>query len=147
MGETETQLKKLIISKYGSLKTFTDKISMPWTTLDSILKRGIDKANITNILKITFELGLDTEKLALGVFEQKNSKEIQNIDAPTMSFDEDLSEEEFRIVEAYRETDTVTREMVRRCLGLFTPEETERDVDRIVEEYLKDDSTPEILAK
>lgn len=58
-----------------------------------------------------------------------------------------LSENEKLIIEAYREADTITRDMVRRCLGLFTPEETERDVDRIVEEYLKNDSAPEILAK
>ena len=39
---------------------------MPWTTLDSILKRGIANSNITNVLKITRELGLDAEKLVDG---------------------------------------------------------------------------------
>lgn len=47
MGETEQKLKELIISKYGSLNKFCEAINMPWTTLDSILKRGISKANIT----------------------------------------------------------------------------------------------------
>ena len=40
---------------------------MPWTTLDSILKRGIANSNITNVLKITRELGLDSEKLVDGI--------------------------------------------------------------------------------
>lgn len=66
MEETELKLKELIISKYGSLKKFCEKIDMPWTTLDSILKRGISNSNITNVLKITRELGLDTESLASG---------------------------------------------------------------------------------
>ena len=66
MNELELKLKALIIEKYGSLKKFSDTINMPWTTLDSILKRGVANSNITNVLKITRELGLDTEKLVDG---------------------------------------------------------------------------------
>lgn len=66
MNELESNLKALIIQKYGSLKKFTEIIDMPWTTLDSILKRGIANSNITNVLKITRELGLDAEALVDG---------------------------------------------------------------------------------
>lgn len=66
MNELEAHLKALIIEEYGSLKKFTEIIDMPWTTLDSILKRGIANSNITNVLKITRELGLDAEKLVDG---------------------------------------------------------------------------------
>lgn len=66
MNELESNLKALIIQKYGSLKKFTEVIDMPWTTLDSILKRGVANSNITNVLKITRELGLDVEKLVDG---------------------------------------------------------------------------------
>lgn len=66
MNELETKLKALIIDEYGSLKKFTEIIDMPWTTLDSILKRGVANSNITNVLKITRELGLDAEKLVEG---------------------------------------------------------------------------------
>lgn len=76
MNELESQLKQMIIDKYGSLKRFSDTINMPWTTLDSILKRGIANSNITNVLKITKELGLDTEKLVDGEL-------VQNISSPT----------------------------------------------------------------
>lgn len=44
---------------------------MPWTTLDSILKRGVSKANISNIMKITQELNIDTESLAVGLIAPK----------------------------------------------------------------------------
>ena len=60
------ELKELILEKYGSLAEFCKKIDLPWTTLDSILKRGVDKANIKNILKITTELRIDVERLADG---------------------------------------------------------------------------------
>ena len=46
---------------------------MPWTTLDSILKRGIANSNITNVIKITKELGIDTESLASGIIVNSNS--------------------------------------------------------------------------
>ncbi len=66
MNNVEMELRNLILSKYGSLSDFCKKIDIPWTTLDSILKRGVEKANIKNILKITTELGLDVESLASG---------------------------------------------------------------------------------
>ena len=66
MNNVEMELKQLILSKYGSLSDFCKKIGLPWTTLDSILKRGVEKANIKNILKITTELGIDVESLAAG---------------------------------------------------------------------------------
>ena len=66
MNELESNLKALIIDKYGSMKKFSETIDMPQTTLDSILKRGIANSNISNVLKITRELNLDTEKLADG---------------------------------------------------------------------------------
>ncbi|OUO25980.1 hypothetical protein [Eubacterium sp. An3] len=73
MNELESQLRQMIINKYGSLKKFSDTINMPWTTLDSILKRGIANSNITNVLKITRELGLDAEKLVDGELFQNVS--------------------------------------------------------------------------
>lgn len=66
MNELESQLKEMIINNYGSLKKFTEIIDMPWTTLDSILKRGVANSNITNVLKITRELRIDAEKLVDG---------------------------------------------------------------------------------
>lgn len=74
MNKLELNLKTLIIQEYGSLKKFTEIIDMPWTTLDSILKRGVANSNITNVLKITRELGLDAERLVDGEI-YKNSPE------------------------------------------------------------------------
>ena len=100
MKTIELQLKELIISKYGSLKAFTDTIDMPWTTLDSILKRGIDKANITNILKITAELNLDTEQLALGTLQYKDILEVDTIAAH--HDEEDWTEDELKEIEDFK---------------------------------------------
>lgn len=67
MEATELKLKEMIIDRYGSLKKFCEIIDMPWTTLDSILKRGVANSNITNVMKITKELKIDTESLASGI--------------------------------------------------------------------------------
>lgn len=72
MEGLELQLKEMIIEKYGSLSKFCEKIGMPWTTLNSILNRGVSKSNIANILKITKELNVDTELLASGTIIEFN---------------------------------------------------------------------------
>ena len=74
MSETETKIREMIIERYGSLKKFCEIIDMPWTTLDSILKRGIANSNITNVMKITKELGIDTESLASGIIKESSAK-------------------------------------------------------------------------
>lgn len=66
MDTAENRIKEMIVNKYGSLKKFCEIIDMPWTTLDSILKRGFSNSNITNVLKISHELKVDTESLASG---------------------------------------------------------------------------------
>ena len=74
MSETEAKIREMIIERYGSLKKFCEVIDMPCTTLDSILKRGITNSNITNVMKITKELGVDTESLASGIIVDSSAK-------------------------------------------------------------------------
>ncbi|WP_238905666.1 hypothetical protein [Clostridium sp. YIM B02506] len=71
MENVEESLKELILSRYKSLREFTLKIEMPYSTLDTILKRGVDKANIINILRICDELNISADKLANGFIESK----------------------------------------------------------------------------
>lgn len=66
MEDLEKKLKEIIIFKYGSLNKFAEKIEMPWTTLDSVLKRGINKSNISNVIKICQALNISTDELAKG---------------------------------------------------------------------------------
>lgn len=99
MNELETNLKSLIIEKYGSLKKFTETINMPWTTLDSILKRGVANSNITNVLKITHELGLNAEKLVDGEICY-NSPSVSTIAAHKDG--ENFTPEELKKIEEYK---------------------------------------------
>ena len=101
MNELDSNLKALIIQEYGSLKKFTEIIDMPWTTLNSILNRGVANSNITNVLKITRELGLDAEKLVDGEI-------CKSVSAPPTTlaahFDgEEYTEEELKEIKQFAE--------------------------------------------
>lgn len=104
MEATEMKIREMIIARYGSLKKFCEIIQMPWTTLDSILKRGFANSNITNVMKITKELGIDTESLALGEIIDSNAKSIPYTSNIAAHFDgDDFTEEEMEDILAYAE--------------------------------------------
>ena len=60
----EEKLKELILSKYGTVKDFANLTDLPYGTVDTILRRGIHKASVTNIIKICQTLGISTDELA-----------------------------------------------------------------------------------
>lgn len=67
----EDEVKAIIISRYVSLRQFANEIDIPYTTLQSIFNRGLDKAGIQNVIKICQSLGIDTDALADGRIEER----------------------------------------------------------------------------
>ena len=59
----ENEIKMLILQKYDSLSSFCKVIDMPWSTLNSILERGVVNATFLNVIKITRALQLDIEHI------------------------------------------------------------------------------------
>lgn len=62
----EDELKKLILQKHKSLRDFCLSVDIPYSTIDSILHRGINNAGIGKIIKICRHLGISADKLADG---------------------------------------------------------------------------------
>lgn len=62
----EEKLKELILSRYRSIREFTQIINMPYSTFDAILKRGVDNSGIGNVIKICKELSISVDALAAG---------------------------------------------------------------------------------
>ena len=60
----EEKLKSLIIEKYGNMVNFCKEIDMANSTLATIMKSGVHKANITSIIKICKALGISADELA-----------------------------------------------------------------------------------
>lgn len=100
MNELESSLKEMIIERYGSLKKFCVIIQMPWTTLDSILKRGVSNSNISNVLKITKELEISAEKLADGEIVSNKSNTMDTIAAHKDG--ENFTPQELEKIEEYK---------------------------------------------
>lgn len=63
---TEEKLKELILTRYHSIREFTIKAEIPYSTLDSIFKRGIGNSSVTNVIKICKVLGISADALADG---------------------------------------------------------------------------------
>lgn len=66
---TEQQLKELVIAKFGSIRNFALQIKMPYSTVDSIFKRGILNASVTNIIRICDVLEISVDSLSRGIVE------------------------------------------------------------------------------
>ena len=49
---TEDKLKELILTRYQSIREFTIVTEIAYSTFDTIMRRGIRHANISNVLKI-----------------------------------------------------------------------------------------------
>ena len=62
----EDKLRNHILSRYKSLREFTQTADIPYTTLDSILKRGIGNSSINNVIKICKALHISADELADG---------------------------------------------------------------------------------
>ena len=59
----EQKLRNIILDKYISLRTFANAAEIPYSTLTTILERGIAGASFDTIIKICQTLEIDPEKI------------------------------------------------------------------------------------
>lgn len=85
---TEQKLKEFIMSRYSSMREFSIALGMPYSTIDSIFKRGLENASVANIIKICNHLSISADELAEG-----------RITSRTLN---DLSPEEAELVRMFR---------------------------------------------
>lgn len=60
----EEKLREYILTYYKSIREFTQKAEIPYSTMDGVLKRGISNSSISSILKICNALGISADELA-----------------------------------------------------------------------------------
>lgn len=65
---TEEKVKALILTKYKSLRDFVNNsdIGIPYTTVDGMLKRGLNNASISNVTRLCQILEISADELAKG---------------------------------------------------------------------------------
>ena len=66
----EEILKSHIIERYGSVRAFAIKHEIPYTTVVTILQRGINNSSLTSIKKICDALKISPDKLSEGKIVQ-----------------------------------------------------------------------------
>lgn len=69
----EEQLKNAILEKYKSVRAFTTTINIPYSTLDSVFKRGISNAGVSTMIKVFDALDLDIESVSSGELQHRKS--------------------------------------------------------------------------
>lgn len=74
---TEEKLKDVILKRYHSVREFTIKNDIPYTTIHSIFRRGIGNSSINNVTKICKALGISADALADGEIAPAKSREPQ----------------------------------------------------------------------
>ena len=80
MVSTEDKLKELILTKYDSIKAFSDTIGLPNSTVVSILNRGVLNAKVENIITICNALNISADALAEGkIVVETKSQEVTDI--------------------------------------------------------------------
>lgn len=85
----EEQLKELIIRKYGSVNKFAQTCGLSTSTVATIFSRGVNKTNISTIIKICQQLEISADSLADGQIVSKLSEEKIN-KYKTMIFNGDI---------------------------------------------------------
>lgn len=63
---TEDKLKQLILDNYRSVREFTQKYDIPYSTMATIWKKGIKQTSITTMIKVCQALGISTDELIAG---------------------------------------------------------------------------------
>lgn len=64
--EIDEKLKQYILSKYGSVQAFVKETTLKYTTVVSILKRGVNNSSVQNVLEICRVLDISADELADG---------------------------------------------------------------------------------
>lgn len=86
--DIEDQLKQYILLNFKSIRAFTQEAGIPYSTMDSIFKRGISNAGVGTVIKIFHFLNLDVESLASGELVQLKKNTPPSGEAGVLTEDE-----------------------------------------------------------
>ena len=74
----EKDLKRLMEIKSGSVKAFSEEVGLAYTTVRSILERGIFNAKVENVIKICKGLDIKPEDI-MGIEKPKAESSIETL--------------------------------------------------------------------
>ena len=110
----EQELRDLICTRYKSVRAFAEIVNLPYTTVDSILKRGVERATVKSIIRLCQALDLDTDALADGRIEQRK-----------VTLKVTISPEENEMIKKIRALDEKRLKVVQSVLDLASSQMSE----------------------
>lgn len=79
----EDKLKQLIITKYGSVRKFTQEYELPYSTVATMFSRGVKNSSVTTLITVCNLLGISADELLAGrityVNQQPEAKRIEDL--------------------------------------------------------------------
>lgn len=93
----EEKLRELILSRYKSILDFTDASHLKYSTVMSILNRGVLNASVSNVIALCAALGISADALADGniVYTMKRDDNPESIETAFAVLSDKLRGNEF----------------------------------------------------
>jgi DNA-binding transcriptional regulator YhcF (GntR family) len=135
--DSQEYLTKLINEKFPSVRNFAESIGVPYTTVRSILERGVGNAKVGNILKITEGLGITTDDL---IKHQEDPDDVSKIAKVTQQLEPTRQHNVLNYAQAQ------LSEQNKKIAQINTVQEApddEDDSDELLAAHIDDDATPE----
>ncbi|WP_195932278.1 helix-turn-helix domain-containing protein [Turicibacter sanguinis] len=134
----EQYLKDLMEAKSGSIRAFSIDIGIPYSTIRSILTRGVMNSTVDNIFKICEGLGINPEELA-----KINDNLVNDIHKTVVQLSESRQQEVYKFAndQLNKQNKSKVTEFPKR-----TKEETEEDYNdptMVIAAHMDDDFTEE----
>jgi predicted transcriptional regulator len=98
----EKQIQELITREFKSVRNFAKEVKIPYTTLMSIMSRGFNNTNHSNIIKICGKLNIEVDNLLQGKIKYR--------DYQTEAMD--LTLDEVKIIKSLRTLEKHVQEMI-----------------------------------
>lgn len=110
----EAQLRELIIARYGDVKSFAIQANIPTSTISTIFKRGICKANIGNIISLATALNVSVDGLAAGEIRPAAlATDIDPLRATLLTNYEQLNQEGRELLIEYADTLVASKKYIK----------------------------------
>lgn len=90
----EEQLKQEILSRYKSIREFSSMTAIPYSTVDSVLRRGIKNSGVGTVIKIFSFLDIDVESITSGKLKRIEQTNISPSTAEAAPEEETVTMEE-----------------------------------------------------
>ena len=93
----EEELRSLMAKKSGSVNKFASECGVPYSTIATVFRRGVDKTNINTIIKICKALNISADELSNGRITY-----LSDVTYPLIEFDKLSPDNQTRLLAYYQ---------------------------------------------